>query len=225
MNELIIVGSGETAQIAWDYFTRDSNYTVKAFAIENPQEESLDFCDLPLVNLETLVDNYPPDQFELFVAISSKKLNTVREHYFNHCKALGYQCVSYISSKAILNPNVSIGENCLVLENNNLQYGVVVQDNCFLWSKNHIGHRTVIERNSFIASGVTVSGFCKIGANSFVGVAACVADEVTIGSYNYIAMGSIINKSTQHNAFVHPQFSAISKIPASKLERVNIPDV
>ncbi len=225
MKKLIIVGSGETAVLAWDYFTRDSEYTVKAFAIENPKEESTDFCDLPLVDLTTLVDNCPPDQFDVFVAIGSKKLNTVREHYFDHCKALGYQCASYVSSKAILNPNVSIGENCLILENNNLQYGVVVNDNSFLWSMNHIGHRTVIERNSFIASGITISGFCRIGANSFIGVGACFADEVTIGDYNYIAMGSIINKSTQRNALVRPQFSVTSKIPASKLERVNIPDV
>ena len=222
MKKIIIIGSGETAELAYDYFTRDSSYEVAGFAIENPGENEKIFCDKPVFNLKDIPDRFPCDKYTLFVAIGSKKLNTVREHFFKLYKSIGYDFATYVSSHAIVNPNVKVGENCFILEGNNLQYGVTIEDNCFLWSFNHIGHRTVIKENTFISSGVVISGFCTIGKNSFVGVNACVADEVAIGDYNFISLGAVVNKSTETDELIKAEVSQASSISASKLTRAKI---
>ena len=59
--KLIIVGAGETAEIAYEYFTHDSPHAVAAFAVEGAYLSKSDMYGLPIVALETLVERYPPD--------------------------------------------------------------------------------------------------------------------------------------------------------------------
>ncbi|HEX7761770.1 MAG TPA: acetyltransferase [Caulobacteraceae bacterium] len=194
---LVIVGNSEIAQMAFEYFTYDSDYEVEAFAIGAEYIDSDTLCDRPVVPLEQMAARYGPDRCEAFVAVGDVQLNRVRRRLADDRKAAGYRLASYVSSKAFVWRNVTIGENCLILEHNVLQPFVTVGDNVTLWSGNHIGHRSVIEDDVFMSSHVVVSGFCKIGARSFLGVNAALGGHVEIGPDNYIGMGAVIGQSTE----------------------------
>jgi len=198
--QLIIVGIGETANMAHEYFEYDSAYSVIGFCVSKAYLVETQYKGLPVLVLEDLPALYPPGTVDLFVALGSGALNYHRTHLYQHVKAIGYTCASYISSKAFVWRNVEIGENCFILEQNVLQAFSRIGDNVTLWSGNHIGHQSVIKDNCFITSHVVISGFCEVGENSFVGVNACVADHIKIARDNYIAMGAVINKNTQENA-------------------------
>ena len=81
--KLIIVGAGETAEIAYEYFTHDSPHTVAAFAVEEAYLKERERYRLPVITLERLVEHYPPDQFGAHVAalgmpaLSATALHTV----------------------------------------------------------------------------------------------------------------------------------------------------
>ncbi|MGE4170324.1 MAG: acetyltransferase [Candidatus Margulisiibacteriota bacterium] len=197
--QLIIVGAGEFAMIAYEYFTHDSQYEVVAFAVEADFKKGDSFLDKPLLDLETLSSQFSPSDYHIFVAVSFVKLNRVRARLFDLVKSWGYTCASYVSSRAFKWHNVELGENCFVFEHNTLQPFVKIGNNVILWSGNHIGHQTLIEDHCFISSHVVISGFCKIGAFTFMGVNTAVADEVAIAQDNFIAMGTAIHKNTEPN--------------------------
>jgi sugar O-acyltransferase (sialic acid O-acetyltransferase NeuD family) len=192
--EIIIVGSGETAEIAYEYFTHDSAVTVVAFAVEREFIEAETLAGLPIVPLEELSARYTPRAHAAFVAVSSTKLNRVRTQLFHIVKAQGFECVSYISSKAFVWHNVKIGENVFIFENNVLQHNVRVGDNVVLWSGNHIGHRSVIRDHCFVSSHVVISGFCDIGTSSFLGVNSTFADGITIGHDAVVGAGAVVTR-------------------------------
>jgi sugar O-acyltransferase (sialic acid O-acetyltransferase NeuD family) len=194
--KLIIVGTGETAEMAYEYFTHDSAYTVVAFAVERQYAKKARFLGLPIVHLEEMQKHYPPTEHHAFVAISFAQLNRLRTRLFNIVKRKHYHLATYVSSKAFVWHNVRIGENCFILENNVLQYRVRIGNNVVLWSGNHIGHQTTIRDNVFITSHVVVSGFCDIGENCFLGVNGCIAHYVKIPRDCVIGMGSVILKDT-----------------------------
>lgn len=194
---LLIVGNGEIASMAFEYFTHDSGYEVAAFAIGAEYIKSPTFEDRPMVPLDEAASRYPPEQFEAFVAIGDAQLNRIRRRQVEWCKAQGYRMASYVSSKAFVWRNVAIGENCFILEHNVLQPFVTIGDNVTLWSGNHIGHRSVVEDDVFMASHVVVSGFCRVGRSSFVGVNAALANGVEVAADNFISMGAMITRSTQ----------------------------
>lgn len=193
--KLVIVGAGEFAEIAYEYFTYDSMYEVVAFAVEKDYIQSTSLFDKPIIEFERIEEKYPPDEFFVFVAMYYGKLNRTRTRLYKMCKQMGYNCASYISSKSFVWHNVQIGENTFVFEDNTLQYHVKIGNNVVLWSGNHIGHRTIIEDNCWLTSHDVISGFCKVGKNSFIGVNATVGDEVTLGEDTVLGAGSVTVKS------------------------------
>src|SRR5919201_4599107 len=142
--KIVIIGLGETAEIAHEYFTHDSRHSVAAFSAESQFLESKSFCGLPAVPFEELTEHYDPSDYAAFVAVSSTQLNRVRARLFREVRALGFRCVSYVSSRAFVWPTVEIGENAFIFENNVLQHKVRIGDDVVLWSGNHVGHQTVI---------------------------------------------------------------------------------
>lgn len=195
--KLIIYGLGETADLAYEYFTHDSPYEVVAFTADKEYKTKDSHLGLPVLEFETLDTNYPPTGIELFVASSFNKLNRVRMKMYSAAKARGYHCASYISTKAFIWHNATIGENAFILENNVIQHKVKIGNNVILWSGNHIGHQTIIEDNVSLSSHCVISGFCVIGANSFLGVNCTFNDQIKLGKDNFVGSGALIVKNTE----------------------------
>ncbi len=218
--KLIIVGTGETAQLAYEYFSYDSDYEIVAFSVEKEYLKENNFVGLPVVEFENLENIYPPGEYDAFVALASGKLNRDRTNLYKKTKNKGYFLASYISSKAFVWHNVKIGENCFILEDNTLQPFTEVGNNVVMWSGNHLGHRSIIKDNCFITSHVVISGYCEIGENSFLGVNSTLADNVKIAKDNFIALGAVINKNTEENLIYKGNPAEPSKISATRFFKV-----
>ncbi|WP_411379453.1 acetyltransferase [Pseudomonas sp. MPB26] len=193
--KLVIIGAGEMAMIAYEYFTHDSDYEVSGFAVEREYIVDNELYDLPIVPFEDIEQRFPPSSFEAFVAIPASQLNRLRTRLYNETRSRNYTCATYISSRAFVWRNAKIGDNCFIFENNTVQPFVEIGNNVVLWSGNHIGHRTVIEANCFISSHVVVSGYCRIGSGSFLGVNATINDRITIARDCIVASGALVSKN------------------------------
>lgn len=211
---LVIVGCGETANLAYEYFTHDSEYSVTAFAADKQYVKDTSLYGLPTVDIDEMAKMYPPTEFMAFVAMGSGQLNYQRSRMYRRIKELGYSLASYVSSKAFVWHDVAIGNNCFILENNVLQPFTSVGDDVVMWSGNHLGHRSKIGDHCFITSHVVISGFCTVGGHTFIGVNSSVADKVDIACDNFIAMNTSVTKSTCENEVYRGNPAMKAKIPA-----------
>lgn len=194
--KLVIVGAGETADLAGQYFAHDTDFEVVAYAVERDFLKESSFAGHPVIPFEEIHLRFSPSEYGAFVALSGNKLNKPRKALFQKTKALGYRCPSYVSSRAFVWKNVIIGENCFIFEDNTLQSGVVIGDNTILWSGNHIGHNSKIGSHCFISSHVVICGYCQISECCFLGVNSIIENNLSIGIDNFIGAGAIIRKST-----------------------------
>jgi len=194
---LVLIGAGEFAQIACEYFDHDSDYRVVAFSVESEYLMQPTLAGRPVVAYETLEDRYPPADVDMFVAIPSSQLNRLRTRLYLDAKRRGYRFASYISTHAFVWRNVELGENSFIFEGNVIQPFVRVGNNCILWSGNHVGHRTVVCDNVFVASHAVISGYCEIGENSFIGVNATFNDHVKVAADNVIGAGALVTRDTE----------------------------
>ena len=80
--KLVIFGSGEIAQLAHFYFSNDSDYEVVAFTVNASFIRDDKFCRLPVVAFEDVTIQYPPEEYEIFIALSYSKLNAVRKEKY-----------------------------------------------------------------------------------------------------------------------------------------------
>jgi len=193
--KLVIVGAGEFAEIAYEYFTYDSCYEVAGFCVEEAYINVDTLCGLSVAPLENLEISFSPSEYDVFVAIPASDLNQTRTRLYKNIKDRGYKLATYISSSAFVWRNVIVGENCFIFENNTVQPFVEIGNNVVLWSGNHIGHRTVIKDNAFVSSHVVISGYCVIGESCFLGVNSTFNDGTSIASFSILASGSLVNKN------------------------------
>lgn len=197
--QLVLVGDGPFAQIAYEYFTYDSNYEVVGFAVESDYIDQEERFSLPVVPFEEMESVFEPETHAAFVAITYNTLNRLRERLYEETKTKGYRLASYVSSDAFVWRNVELGENCFVFEDNTIQPWVRIGDNVVLWSGNHVGHHSNIDDHTFIASHAVVSGFVDIGKYCFVGVNATFVNDITVADNCLVGAGANILDDTEEN--------------------------
>jgi len=88
---LIIFGTGDIAQLAHFYFNSDSNFQVVAFTVDAAYLTNAEFCGLPVIAFEKIGEQYAPDKYQIFIALSYSKLNAIRKEKYLSAKASGYQ--------------------------------------------------------------------------------------------------------------------------------------
>lgn len=190
--KIVIFGDGAIAELAHYYFTTDSPHEVVAFTVDGEYHKQEALFELPVIPFEMAVEDFPPDDYALFIALGYGRLNRTRQEKFEMAKAHGYGLASYIASHAYVADNVQVGENCFILENQTVQPFCTIDDNVTLWSGNHIGHHSSIGAHTFVASHVVISGRCVIGRRCFLGVNATLIDGCALGDDVFIAMDTSV---------------------------------
>ena len=218
--KLIIVGDSAFAEIAHEYFDADSDYTVVGFSVEAAYLKRNELHGLPVVPFETLEQHFAPDEHEVFVATTYTQLNRLRARLSAQAKARGYRLASYVSSRAFVWRNVTLGEHCFIFEDNTVQPFVSIGDNVVLWSGNHIGHHSVVKAHCFIASHVVISGFCTIGEYSFLGVNATLANNVTVGRDNWVGPNVTLMKDTPDGSLFKTEQPEPARVSATRFFKV-----
>jgi sugar O-acyltransferase (sialic acid O-acetyltransferase NeuD family) len=193
---IVIVGTGETAAVAFEYFCHDTRHEVVAFSAEAPFMETDSYRGLPVVPFEQLADIYSAADTLIFVAVALVQLNRVRRRLYHAVKAAGFDCISYVSSHAVVMPGVRIGENSFVQEHAALQYGACVGDNVFLGSGTCLGYQSVVEDDCYAGPHVTVGEFCRVGSASFLGANSCITDGRSVAEDCIIGAGAVVLKDT-----------------------------
>ena len=198
--KLIIFGAGILGHLAFEYFSKDSDYTIECFTVQSEFLKEKTFCGLPVAPFEDIEKNYSPSKYDMYVALGWYRLNRNRLEFYKKAKEKGYKLASYISSKAFIWDDVSVGDNCFIMEDCVLQPKVKIGNNVTLWSACCVEHFSEIMDNVTLVSRVAVAGNTKIKENCFVGVNASIGDNLIIEKDNFIAMGSVIRKSTTENS-------------------------
>jgi sugar O-acyltransferase (sialic acid O-acetyltransferase NeuD family) len=210
--KLIIFGDSAFAEIAYEYFTYDSDYEVVGFTVSKDCLSKKTLFGLPVIPFEEIEIHHPPSECDLHVALVYNLLNRIRIRFYLESKNKGYKLANYISSKAFVWHNVLVGDNVFIFEDNTIQPFVKIGSNNVFWSGNHIGHHSEIGSNNFISSQVVISGFCKIGDNNFLGVNSTMGNNLNLGSDCLVGSAVHIVKNVCSGSLIKGAMSNIDSI-------------
>lgn len=201
-NKLIIFGNTEFAEIAYEYFTHDSDYEVVAFCVHRVYINKEEIFGLPLVAFEDIVELYAPAEHAFFGACVYTKLNRLRTQVYLEAKAFGYEIASYVSSYAFVWRNVKLGEHVFISENVVLQPFVEIGRNVVFWSGSVIAHHSKVLDNCFIASHSVINGGVVIGKNCFLGANSNVNNGIVVSDDCFVSSGGMVLKNLPEDCMV-----------------------
>ena len=218
MARLVIFGAGDIGRLAHYYFTRDSEHQVAAFTVDHKYLKGESFLGLPMVAFEEVAKLYSPQDYKMFVAFSYLQMNRTRAEKYYKAKELGYELVSYVSSRCSFLTDHPVCDNCLILEDNTIQPFVRIGNDVTLWSGNHIGHDATIDDHCFLASHIVVSGHVHIHPYCFIGVNATLRNSITIARETLIGAGAVIMKDTVERGVYLPERAKLFSKSSSEIE-------
>ena len=191
---LIIFGSGKIAEVVAYYAMQECGLTVTAFTVDNEFKKSDTFLGKPLISFEDLRALYPPDEYDMFVAIGYHELNKLRAEKCLAAKAQGYQLISVVSPNTALASNILYGENCFIMPPCIIHPCVRLGNNVFVWSGAMIGHHSLIADNCWLTSSCNIGGNVVMGENCFVAMNATVGHSVRIGQHCFLGANTLVTK-------------------------------
>jgi sugar O-acyltransferase (sialic acid O-acetyltransferase NeuD family) len=220
MRDVVIFGIGQIAEVVHYYLTQEGHRSVVAFTVDEQYRSTDSLLGVPVVDFATVEKRYPPETHEMFVAMSYKKVNKLRQAKVEEAEAKGYTLASHVSPNATVWTGFQANPNTIIMENNVIQPFAKIGRNVIVWSGNHIGHHSTIEDHCFIASHVVVSGSVTIGEGSFVGVNSTIRDNVKVGSHNVLGAGTLILADTPNGGVFMGDATAMSKVPSHRLRSI-----
>lgn len=195
MSKLVIFGAGQTAEIVYHYFTTDSPHQIVAFTADKAFIKRKTFLGLPVVPFETVDKEFPPSEFDMFVAMSYTNLNRLRAAKYAQAKKKKYRLITYISSKSSLVGKRDMGDNCLILESQVIQPYATIGNDVFVWGGVVIGHHSRIDDHCWLTSESSIGGNTHIGPYCFLGLNATVGHVVTVGAESFIGANTLVTKN------------------------------
>jgi len=193
---VVVFGNTSFASLAAYCLTHDSPYQVTAFTVDRAYIGSGSHEGLPVVAFDELANDYPPAEVRLLIPLGYHAINGLRRDRYLAAKALGYEFISYVSSRASTWPDLQVGENCLIYEHAIIQPYARIGDNVIIRSGAHISHHCQVGDHAFVAAGVTLGGNVSLGEQAFVGLGAVLRDGVTIAPRTFIGAGAVVVGNT-----------------------------
>jgi sugar O-acyltransferase (sialic acid O-acetyltransferase NeuD family) len=216
--KLVLIGDGTFAEVAFEYFSFDSEYEVVGFAVEREFKQRHELLTLPVVAFEEIEQFFKPSEHSFFVAITYFKLNRVRSRYVELAKAKGFTPASYVSSQAFVWQNCQIGEHCFIFEKSVVQPFAVIGDDVIIWSSGFIAHHSQVGNHTFVAAHVVINGTVTIGTHCFLGANSTIANHLHIGNDCLIGAGSLVLSDVEDSQIVMDTWKKRTLSSSSRLQ-------
>lgn len=208
MKDLIIFGNGDFARMMKYYIEKDDKRRVVAFAVNAEYITQGIFCDLPLVEFETIDTQYPPEQYDILLAIGNSKMNEVRKNVFRQCKQKGYTIASYIHSGCSIHCE-NMGEGNIILERCLVYPFTKIGDGNLFWDNVMIAHDCTVGNFNTLAAYTDLCGYVQIGNNSFLGKNCVIKEYTKIADYTLVGATAYVDKDTKPYDVVVPARSIV----------------
>lgn len=197
--DVVIFGLGPFASLAWYVLSHDSPHRVVGFTADRAYCAEPRKHDLPVVPFEHLETEFPARQASLLLALGASNVNRLRSERYRDAKARGYSFASYVSSRAMLWPDLQIGDACMLFEGCMVHPFATIGSNCILRSGSHVSHHARVGDHSFLGAHAVVAGGASVGRRCFLGVHSTVRDRITVADRCMVAAGAVVTSDTVEN--------------------------
>jgi len=216
--DVVIFGAAEFAALVGYLIENDSPHRLVAHTVDRPWCTQPSFGDHPLIPFEDLEQHHPPEASVLLLALGGRGVNGLRAAKYEAALRRGYRCISYVSSRAMVWPNLRIGDNCIIFEGVNVNPFARIGNNCILRSGCLVSHHAVVGDHCFLAAGAIVAGSARVGERCFIGLNATIRNGIEVAARCFIGAGAVVTADTEENGVYLGVPARRQAKPADQLE-------
>lgn len=126
------------------------------------------------------------------VTVGQLKSPDLRIKLFTRLKAIGFEIPVIISPRAYVSKHATVQKGTVIMHDALINANVTIGENCIINSKALIEHDSVIHNHCHISTGAIVNGGTAIGEGTFFGSNATSKEYAIIAEKAFIKAGSIV---------------------------------
>lgn len=191
---IVLFGTGKIAEVVHHFMVHEAGMNLAAFTVDTAFVGEGTKEGLPVVDFAAVEKQFPPDKYDLFVALGYHEMNALRARKIAEAKAKGYALPSFVHPQSGLPKGTPIGENCFIMRDVHIHPKVTIGNDVFVWSGAIIGHHCTLGDHLWFTSGANVAGACTIGDNCFFAINSTVSHGVRIGRRCFIGANALVTK-------------------------------
>lgn len=193
MRPVVLFGAGKVAEVVL-YYLNASGADVAVCSVDDEYVRDHSWNGLPVVPFSQLATLYPPEKYDMFVALGYQDMNALREGKCREARSLGYKLISYVNHEAGIPTDCQYGDNCFIMDGALVHPKVRLGNNVFVWSGALVGHHSAIDDNSWLSSCANVAGVVSVGKNCFFSVNSTVTNSISIGNECFLGANALVSK-------------------------------
>lgn len=200
--DIVIFGTSKIAEIIFDSLRDDksTNLDPVAFCVDAEYYHEKEKFGLPVVKFEEVEKYYHPQNYDMVVAIGYHDMNGIRAEKCEQARRKGYHLATYVHSNVVVPASVSIGENCIILNDVSIGAFARIGNDVCIYSNAVVAHHVTVKDHVWITSGTVIGGNTIIGERCFLGINSTIAHNVEVGKYNFIGTNAVVTKSTEDDS-------------------------
>ncbi len=197
--KVVIVGVGTMAMIVADIIIESHNFKLAGFVGTTEEEKVLRssnvYHEFPFLGDRGIIHKLKEEDIPGFVCAIGDVY--IREKAYYECCEAGLTPVNAISSKAIINPDVSLGRGVIIAPGVILSHGVKIGDNTILDPGVVMDVNASVGLHCHLSPGVVIAGGCAIQKNVMLGAGVIIEKSLKIGKNQVVAAGTVVNESLE----------------------------
>lgn len=197
MKKIIVYGNTILSKMLYYDSLASNDFEIVCFAVDEIYLNQSEFLGKPQVDFETITSSYPPDEYDMITVLGGYSNVRNRELMYLKSKEKGYHLRNYISPKADISPELTLGENNIIFPQAHIGIGGKMENNNIIRQNVYLGHDFTIGNHNFVAAGCNIGGFCKIDKLSYIGLGSTIINNINIGEETLIGAGSVVIKNTE----------------------------
>jgi sugar O-acyltransferase (sialic acid O-acetyltransferase NeuD family) len=195
-NKIVVYGNGQYARLIHQMVQDDGLLEIAAFAADEQFVTGRTFLGLDVVPFERVETIYPPEGFDMLVAIGAVRVRD-RKRMFEKAKAKGYRLANYVAPQANTYSDLVLGENNIIFRGAYLGPGGCLGDNNMIRPNCYVGHDFRIGSHNYLAPGCNLGGFSRIADLCYIGIGATMIQGLSLADETLIGAGSLVLRSTE----------------------------
>jgi sugar O-acyltransferase (sialic acid O-acetyltransferase NeuD family) len=156
--------------------------------------------------LGDLDDAFLHDDVDLVLGIA---INALRKKLYERYPDAPW--ASIISPLAYCNESSHIGLGSIIMAGAIIQPDVSIGNQCIINTRASVDHDVVLHDYVQVSPGVTICGSVQIGEGSYIGAGSVIKQGVNIGSHVMIGAGSVVVKDIPSHVMVHGDAAEVVK--------------
>ena len=195
MKNIIVFGAGEFGTLIQNVMSYNQDFQIAAFGDDNMDKSKITTGDVPLFNQGDLFQFAKENEIQTaIVAIGN---NRVRGIKYNLFKDAGFEMLSIVHPKALIDTKVVFGDNVIIEMGTAIHTHSKIGNNVFLGGDALIGHHNIIGDHVLVGGNASFGGAVVVEDYASVGVGSSIKPGVNIGKGAIVGVGAVVIKDVE----------------------------